>query len=689
MSDTTTKLSCNRLPFVSDDSCDRGSVDIGHFADLPACESYDPPVPDVPVPSTDFPVIVIPPPPCTCFNITYDIKGTPKPVASVTVNKAEFKAIGDCCAGNYKTTFDLNIPCIPFTIGTDSKSPSSFFSFLYSWGRKAKSDFNISVTQKDCAIELKPEINLEIPCPVYDFDIKNADGSFAPTAKQRKLKTSLTFSQTKAGATEGGACQIGQYTPQLDVTVPCAIDVGSKDINLFGSAQKSGWGSGQLHLMVDQCALTAVTSDLNIPCPVKDIKLKPTMAWTQKNTQTEQTIVKADSSGCDMTAGSFNLNIPCPVKDISLTPSLKWTKDQQPAQTLIKAGENCEMAAGSFALNVPCPVTSVSMTPQIHWSDAAQKRQDLITADPGSACAMHGSDGTFDINISCPISGFGIGSDSSSIKPTFGQRTMLTSIYFPPASSFGSYGFGDAGSSGACKIRPLKAKIKITVPCAVDLGKDSSSHIVPLFSKDQMKKWGTGSLHLKTDLCSLVAVTSDLNIPCPLENLRFKVVDSSKQTSSTGYIRFTPDETSSTCGRNYNVKIGFPPNGVSGYMPPRPFDLVNVVKGATSWTTTDLTLTCKLCRVRFGGKSTIVAGGNLSLSQSVTAGGTLYVKASPGTDGMTIGLTTDNGDDDSDDTVFYAPLYTFTYTAPTGTEGSAMLTITSDLRGEIPIIVAN
>ena len=114
MSDTQ-RLACNREPFATDDSCDRGDVDIDVFEQFPLCEVIDPTIAETAPPTFDFPVVPFSPPPCACVAIDTHVESAIESRKDVLM-EVDFKSVGDCCEGNYEAEVDLRIPCVPFGV---------------------------------------------------------------------------------------------------------------------------------------------------------------------------------------------------------------------------------------------------------------------------------------------------------------------------------------------------------------------------------------------------------------------------------------------------------------------------------------------------------------------------------------------------------------------------------------------
>ena len=187
---------CNRLPFKSDEECDRGDVDITAFDSFPICSPWDPTPPDSATPKSDFPVIPFTPPPCTCVDIAVD--------GSVGISKqgrlsGNFSAVGDCCEGNYDLDVDIVVPCVPFNLGPGTRKPINVESKCTKWHEDPSGTVYARLKPSDgdeCGVDVETDIDITIPIPkvrTYQFDIEmdcydpgdeSSGGSGTPTVEK-------------------------------------------------------------------------------------------------------------------------------------------------------------------------------------------------------------------------------------------------------------------------------------------------------------------------------------------------------------------------------------------------------------------------------------------------------------------------------------------------------------------------
>ena len=420
MADTTQNtISCNRVPFLSEDGCDRGYVDIHQFDDLPYCEEIDPTPAEIPPEVLDTPVNIPIPPPCSCINIDYKLDfgyGTAAPSAT-------FKAVGDCCSGNYESDLSLNLPCpvpagvrkIKTSIGYGSGGNSKETTFYtgnkdgcsfgitdiihdlsigcpmtvsgeksitvgigYGDGDSKKKTAYISGDTGDkCSITpLEPEINLNLPCPVVGSGNSTLTMSVGYGTAGKVEKTYVS--------TDSGNCSITPYSPEFDLKIGCPVKVsGSKYISVG-----IGYGDGDSKKQVDyitgstgsDCSITPLNPeiDLSIPCPVKETGAKEMQLEVKfaenPSPKKKFTIAETDNKNCNIKINEpeVTLTIPCPIPsgDHTLTMGVSYgdgTSSKTVPYITGSGGSSCSMTPlnPKIYLNIPCPLNSLSFTPSI------------------------------------------------------------------------------------------------------------------------------------------------------------------------------------------------------------------------------------------------------------------------------------------------------------------------------------
>ena len=305
---------CNRIPFQSESGCDRGSVDIHLFDDLPYCDRIDPTPPEIPPEIEPTPINVpVPVIPCTCFSIDYSMKMRYRHGSSRKFGAAaRFGANGDCCKGRYVSDISLDIPCPVF----GSSSRKIGVSIGYGDTRKSFSETYIDVDEKKCRIEPRNvSARLEIPCPVSE-----KEGQLTVGVKYGKGPSKASAAVIAANRKD---CVIEPLSPEISLDIPCPI-VGRE--GRYSVGVRKGW-TGNTSVVdipiaaanAQACVLEPIggVADLSIPCPVKkgSGKLRIGLQYGVGNASASASLIDADPSGCAIRANDvrMNLSVPCAV----------------------------------------------------------------------------------------------------------------------------------------------------------------------------------------------------------------------------------------------------------------------------------------------------------------------------------------------------------------------------------------
>lgn len=354
---------CNRTPFKSDEECDRGSVDIHQFDDLPFCDSFAPSLPDIPPEVVDTPITLPIPPACTCVNINYNV--------DLKYNKerkfegsASFSAVDDCCEGKYNTNLHLAIPC-PI-VGTSKPRTISIKMGYGSSGASAVESY-ITADSESCNIDAKDvDFDLKIPCPAKEGDEKP------------KIKASINWGDDGNSASasflevDRENCSIEGVDAVLDLKLPCPIR--QDKVSKVSASIKYGDGDGSdsasfLEEDFTHCRMKGFDASLHleIPCPVKKMigadapyaAIKAKIEYGNSFNSVQKFYMKADSVDCTIEGydASFDLKIPCPnTKDmLDFQGSVAYAEDSNGAVsfsdvTLPTPGNECKRV-------VKCKVT--------------------------------------------------------------------------------------------------------------------------------------------------------------------------------------------------------------------------------------------------------------------------------------------------------------------------------------------
>lgn len=484
-----TAANCNRQPFLSGDGCDRGSVDIHQFDDLPYCESISPTEPDIPPEIVDTPLNLLIPPSCSCVNIDYKLKIGYSRSKTFGAN-ATFRARGDCCEGNYQSDFNLQIPC-PIA-GQGSKKID--ISIKYGNGKSEDSIDYISTDSSKCSIDpLDVDFDLEIPCPIgKEGEITVGIGYGDGESKVTK----------KIISTDKGDCKIDAESPEFDLKIPCPVLGGAGDNYISTNAKyANGFSKNKVaYIRKDNVACTIepldVNLDINIPCPIygpnKDVTVK--IEYGDGENSATQKVIDAYPRGCTIKPleANFNLNIRCPFSQVYAAP---WES----------------IGDGKYRLK-----SRRRLYFKWHQADPLfEGSVDFITVDT-KGCTFDVAKADIDLDIPCPLYDGGL-NKTLKIRPRYGSGTNSMSIL--------EY------DRDKCAIGVAKGDFDLAIECPI--GATSVGMVVTRYGRTVLN-----STHrLDKSGCRIGgAAHFNINIPCPLANLSLSAGDgisirSSKNTS--------------------------------------------------------------------------------------------------------------------------------------------------------------
>ena len=386
-----TRLACNRLPFQTDSSCDRGDVDIHVFDDFPLCSPIDPTPPEAGLPQIDMQVVPIAPPPCACVRVDMSGTGRIRNRKDVRVT-GNFKAIGDCCDGNYAANISVDIPCIPFSIkgGDEEKS----VTIRQTCGLTEPSGtFNPGVTIDNCTVTIKPVLKLNIPKP-KDVDLNpeliltndcgtNATGTFSITKTQ-------------------GDCFVN-FRPKLQLNIPPTPKLHVCETGVVDIAAGGIGATGSLNMgtTTDACGNTSEvcpTLSLDIPCPVADVgdvKWGANFGWDTGPSHKEITLIKkSDTCNLVTVGGDVDLTLPCPINltDAKVRASISWSNKPTSEVTVVKSNGACGISGsgGTLDLGLPCPVDIEPVVLRITTKKGAYGTSSVTLLDKNGECGLTG-----------------------------------------------------------------------------------------------------------------------------------------------------------------------------------------------------------------------------------------------------------------------------------------------------------
>ena len=319
MCPSNTPAPCNRAPFVSDSGCDRGSVDVRQFDDLPYCGKISPILPKIPPEVEDAPISINIPPPCACVNVRYkwgalgynSVQRAFSASASFTAQSG-----GDCCEGKYETNFRLKLACP--VVG---KSPKKIkMRIAYGQGTASFSDSYLKPDSVGCTIDAKDmDINLNIPCPA----VKSENG---------KLRVAVSYGE---GAGEGSAsvlsidsvsCRVSQADANIRLNLKCPVIGSSKPnkirVRIKYGPEKQEASAEYIRKDAGICQMEPLDPVLNlsIRCPVgvsgaRKIKFKPitySNVNAKKAVQVDYLSTNADTCEINPLDPEIQLSVPCP-----------------------------------------------------------------------------------------------------------------------------------------------------------------------------------------------------------------------------------------------------------------------------------------------------------------------------------------------------------------------------------------
>lgn len=394
---------CNRQPFLSESGCDRGSVDIHQFDDLPYCGPINPTEPKIPNEIVDVPVSVpLPSFSCSCFNMEikpkFQYNGKRKFVAS-----ASFRAIGDCCEGNYETNLDLQIPCPVYGNG-DKKIR---MSIGYGESKSYFSSTYMSVNSSSCEIKVKDiDVNLNIPCPIRERDFGSEAGKYA------HLEAVIYIEHQTDGTMNLERIPPEEYKYSYDHTtwlwtVSCRnasisfsgrgymdpspgfwnVSSHSENIQLYYSGRFYSYSPGH-----DQIKGLAALYVYGLPPEDEehnDGRLRIGISYGKDFEGGSASIVGLNHDSCTIEALSptINLSIPCPIvgekpEELSIVAKAELTKITKMTEaTFLKIDpEACkiEPVEPKLDIAVPCPIDKQPPMPNCLDLNAALKSKGMF-----------------------------------------------------------------------------------------------------------------------------------------------------------------------------------------------------------------------------------------------------------------------------------------------------------------------
>lgn len=349
--DPSAGAACNRLPFVSDDSCYRGEVDTGKFDALPYCSAIDPIEASVPPELRSTTMVMQIPPPCTCIDISrYEINVDYVPNGSSAGGSGSMWASGDCCEGNYVERLDIRIPCPVVPLG---HSPKISVHIGYGSGPSAASASYASA-DSSCNLELK-DAPLDLKIPFI----------FADTAEnQPTIKANVAFGDGEPDEQQFADIDQTNFTAsvnsvELNLSVPCPI----KNARLGHVDPPSG---------PDAPDDPTPPRDPTAP---RDPRISLSMKWNRHKRwgmdSSSTSASYASFSSCDVALkdAKLRLEIPCPVKTVGTSTITATTHFMDEGELPYDHGsfafadpDDCDLSLRNVTLDIPVPCPAFSVT---------------------------------------------------------------------------------------------------------------------------------------------------------------------------------------------------------------------------------------------------------------------------------------------------------------------------------------
>ena len=323
------RLACNRKPFETDSSCDRGDVDTELFIDFPLCDPIEPTPSDAAPITIDFPVVPFSPPPCACVAVEFSGGGQIEDRKDIYLD-INFEAMGDCCEGNYKTDVDIRIPCIPFEVDEEWKERD--IAITNNHCDDPEGTFAIRMIKENCSLSIEPKIELKLPC--IGFDIHEESSTVTIEQEDCDVEPHGEFSLGIERKCDD--CEI-TFNPKLDIVIPKPPEYsfGSNQVNIGYNCGEST-GTITLKEEGDECEKEITPElDLSLKCIPFDIESKDTVVDIT-------TICSEDGSG--EASGTFSLNVQADCCSIAFEPQLALDIPMTPAVELVDGTVNITQA---------------------------------------------------------------------------------------------------------------------------------------------------------------------------------------------------------------------------------------------------------------------------------------------------------------------------------------------------------
>lgn len=509
------QITCNRQPFMTEDGCYSGYVDIHQFDDFPFCESVDPTSAAVPPEIMDAPInIPLPSYGCACFDVKFDFNAGYKSGRDFSAG-ATFRAVSDCCDGNYVSNINLQIPC-PVKASSDSDSTghgsaspnlkrkkirmSIGWSGLkgldnlggvgnvggmdnlggiggIGWdglGQSASASF-LEIDSANCTIRaLEPTINLRIPCPLKSLKVKiEKDSSGAQGGY-------LTYESSYGS---GSSCA---KTMKFRIKFPISGTATVDKLTFYGNPSDSSGDSvhtlvwdgtehGHVHLdgLVTKGTEQTITADKIVQNAGLTVQRRNSIKEKAFYTGIRgcSVIIRRDDSGSGFEQPEITLDYNGKRAELSIDESGDFWLFNPDGDTVITAGTRKKVFLDNGGSSAPGAVELFSM-PQdssgsatkhvaaMGWTNKFFLRKTDLESGPNIRITDVGGkkviSATIDAGSACPVEGQDKGwrKIGASVKWGNGAGADSSSfIYVDPDN---------------CTIRPKNASLNLQIPCPLN-----------------------------------------------------------------------------------------------------------------------------------------------------------------------------------------------------------------------------
>ena len=443
------KLACNRKPFESDSSCDRGDVNTELFIDFPICDPIDPTIPDSASITVDFPVVPFSPPPCACAKVEFASEGHIEDREDIYLY-INFEAIGDCCEGNYRTDVDIRIPCFPFDV--DDKEHKKDITINNVHCDEPTGEVSIRLIAEDCRLSIEPNIELNLPCMPFETIEKTSK----VTINQVECGTEPNGTFTLKLEQDCETCEI-TFEPELELNIPDPPEYHFNDggVNIdYDCNSPEGtltWeeddeSSGCDRIFTPQLDLTLDCIPFEISDTPAAVDIDTVCAETGDETASGTIKVSVSEDCCLLTLEpELSLTIPVPpiysfeTGTVTITPacsysgSIKFKVDGQGDDSSGSGGSGLckKKVIPELELKIKKIPFGINNTTKNHpvALKRVQQGEASLNTNVTSDCNNITFDPLLDITVPCALDGLKMVSESQGLKISVGAKQTCDTTY--------------------------------------------------------------------------------------------------------------------------------------------------------------------------------------------------------------------------------------------------------------------